>query len=54
MLKHEGVGMTEREKLIDLVDKVSDIYFALCEEEKKIRYDEILNAMQVVEEVLSE
>lgn len=24
------------------------------EEEKKIRYDEILNAMQVVEEVLSE
>lgn len=29
--------MTEREKLIDLVDKVQDLYFDLCREEKEIK-----------------
>ena len=29
--------MTEREKLFDLVDKVQDLYFDLCREEKEIK-----------------
>lgn len=37
MFEHEGVGMTEREKLFDLVDKVQDLYFDLCREEKEIK-----------------
>lgn len=29
--------MTNREKLLDLVDKVQDLYFDLCIEEKEIK-----------------